>query len=64
MRMEVREQSKVVELWLTRQEKDDAAFREALKPLCQQYKVQNCLPTYFNFSCNLLIDIQMLSVIK
>lgn len=47
MRMEVREQSKVVELWLTRQEKDDAAFREALKPLCQQYKVQNYLVAVF-----------------
>ena len=32
MRMEVREQNKIVELWLTREEKEDAAFRESLKP--------------------------------
>ena len=40
MRMEVREQNKIVELWLTREEKEDAAFRESLKPLYQQYKAQ------------------------
>ena len=43
MRMEVREQNKIVELWLTREEKEDAAFRESLKPLYQQYKAQNYL---------------------
>ena len=32
LRMEVREQNKIVELWLTREERDDAAFRESLKP--------------------------------
>ena len=41
MRMEVREQNKIVELWLTREERDDATFRESLKPLYQQYKAQN-----------------------
>ena len=30
MRMEIREQSKIVELWLTREERDDPAFRESL----------------------------------
>ena len=39
--MEVREQSKIVELWLTRAERDDPAFRESLKPNYQQYKAQN-----------------------
>ena len=43
MRMEVREQNKIVELWLTREERDDATFRESLKPLYQQYKAQNYL---------------------
>ena len=33
MRMEVREQSKIVELWLTREKRDDPAFRESLKPI-------------------------------
>ena len=46
MRMEVREQNKIVELWLTREEKEDAAFRES-KPLYQQYKAQNYLVAVF-----------------
>ena len=41
--MEVREQSKIVELWLTREEKDDPAFRESLRPLYQKYKNQKYL---------------------
>ena len=41
--MEIREQSKIVELWLTREERDDSAFRESLKPIYQQYKDQNYL---------------------
>lgn len=47
MRMEVREQSKIVELWLTRAERDDPAFRESLKPIYQQYKAQNYLVAVF-----------------
>lgn len=47
MRMEVSEQNKIVELWLTREEKDNAAFRESLKPLYQQYKAQNYLVAVF-----------------
>ena len=41
--MEIREQSRTVELWLTREEKNDPAFREGLKPLYQKYKEQNYL---------------------
>ena len=43
MRMEVREQNKIVELWLTREERDDATFRESLKPLYHQFKAQTYL---------------------
>ena len=45
--MEVREQDKIVELWLTRAEKDNPAFRDSLKPLCQQYKEQNYLVSMY-----------------
>ena len=45
--MEIREQSKIVELWLTREERDDSAFREWLKPIYQQYKDQNYLVAVF-----------------
>ena len=47
MRMEVKDDSKIVELWLTREEKEDAVFRESLKPLYQQYKAQNYLVAVF-----------------
>ena len=39
MRMEIMEHSRRVELWLTREEGDDPALREALRPMyrhCQE----------------------------
>ena len=45
--MEIREQNKIVELWFTREERDDSAFRESLKPIYQQYKDQNYLVAVF-----------------
>ena len=45
--MEIREQNKIVELLLTREERDDSAFRESLKPIYQQYKDQNYLVAVF-----------------
>ena len=47
MRMEIRDESKIVELWLTREEKDDLAFWESLKPICQEYKEQKYLVAVF-----------------
>ena len=47
MRMEVREQSKIVELWLTKAEKNDPAFRELLKPIYQRYRDQKYLVAVF-----------------
>ena len=45
--MEIRDESKIVELWLTREERDDPAFRESLKPIYQQYKDENYLVAVF-----------------
>ena len=45
--MEVREQSRIVELWLTREERDNPAFRESLRPICQQYRDQKYLVAVF-----------------
>ena len=47
MRMEVKEESKVVELWLTRDETNDKQFLESLKPLYRQYKAQNYMVAVF-----------------
>ena len=45
--MEISEESKIVELWLTREEKDDLAFWESLKPIYQEYKEQKYLVAVF-----------------
>ena len=47
LRMEIRDESKIVELWLTREEKDDPALRESLKPMYQKYKEQKYLVAVF-----------------
>ena len=47
MRMEIRDESKIVEFWLTREERDDPAFRESLKPMYQKYKEQKYLVAVF-----------------
>lgn len=47
MRMDVKEHSKVVELWLTRDETNDQQFLESLKPLYRQYKAQNYMVAVF-----------------
>ena len=47
LQMNVNENSKIVELWLTRAEKEDAAMPESLKPIYQKYKEQKYLVTVF-----------------
>ena len=47
LQMMVQKEQRIVELWLTRAEKDDPAFQPALKPLFQQYKAQNYLVAVF-----------------
>lgn len=45
--MEVREQSRTVELWLTQEEKNDPVFREGLKPIYEKYRAQKYLVAVF-----------------
>ena len=47
MHMVVKEQSKIVELWLTKEEKNDPALRKSLKPIYQQYKDRKYLVAVF-----------------
>lgn len=47
MQMNVNEKSKIVALWLTRAEKEDAALQESLKPIYRQYKEQKYLVAVF-----------------
>lgn len=47
LQMTINENSKIVDLWLTRAEKADAAVQEALKPIYQKYKEQKYLVAVF-----------------
>lgn len=40
MEINVRDDRKIVEVWLTNEEKQDQAIKESLKPLYQQYKAK------------------------
>ena len=43
----VRDDSRMVEVWLTREENEDGQLRESLKPLYQRYKAQKYLVSVF-----------------
>ena len=47
MEVNVRDSSKIVEVWLTREEKQDVNLRERLKPLYQEYKAKEFLVAVF-----------------
>ena len=47
LEINVRDNSKIVEVWLTREEKQDADLRERLKPLYQEYKARKFLVAVF-----------------
>ena len=40
MEIHVRDDRKIAEVWLTKEEQQDQAVRETLKPLYQQYRVK------------------------
>lgn len=47
MEIHVRDGSKLVEVWLTKTEEQDAELRERLKPLYQEYKAKSYLVAVF-----------------
>lgn len=47
MEMKVREDQKIVEIWLTNAEKADPVLREGLKESCAKYKAENYLVAVF-----------------
>ena len=47
MEVNVRDSSKIVEVWLTSEEKQDANLRERLKPLYQEFKAKKFLVAVF-----------------
>ena len=47
MQIHINEDSHLLEIWLTRQEKDDAALRASLSPVLSEYKSQKYLPVFF-----------------
>nr|WP_325223402.1 hypothetical protein [uncultured Oscillibacter sp.] len=47
MEFHVRNESRIVEIWLTRTEGENAQLREKLKPLYQEYQAKNYLVAVF-----------------
>lgn len=47
MEVTVKKESKIVEVWLTKAERDDVAFRESLKPMYKKYQEQKYLVAEF-----------------
>lgn len=47
MHMEVQDERKIVEIWLTNQEQQDPAVQEALKPLYREYRERKYLVAVF-----------------
>lgn len=47
MEFRVRNDSRIVEIWLTRAESENAGLREKLKPLYQEYQAKNYLVAVF-----------------
>lgn len=47
LEINVRDDIKVVEVWLTQEEKQDATLRKQLKPLYREYKGKNYLVAVF-----------------
>ncbi len=47
MQIHINEASHMLEVWLTGQEKNDAALRASLAPILSEYKAQKYLPVFF-----------------
>lgn len=47
MELNVQDDKKLVEVWLTNQERDNLALRERLRPLCKRYKNEGYLVAVF-----------------
>ena len=47
MEINVRSESEIVEIWLTREEAEDTQLREQLKPLYRKYKEQGYLTVVY-----------------
>lgn len=47
MEINVRDSNQIVEVWLTREEKQDINLRERLRPLYQKYKAKKFLVAVF-----------------
>ena len=57
MQMSVKENRKTVEIWVTRQEWDDPAFRESLEPIYKKYRDQKYLVVVFLSGDEALYDL-------
>ena len=47
VQIHINDNSHMLEIWLTRQEKDDATLRASLAPVLSEYKARKYLPVFF-----------------
>ena len=57
MEINVNDETKIVEIWLTKAEQEDAGLREQLKPLYQKYKAKKYMVAQFESGDQDLEDI-------
>lgn len=56
MELKIDPGKKLVEIWLTKAEREDAALQAKLKPLYKKYKFQGCLVAVFSSGTQDLAD--------
>ena len=56
MEIDILDDRKLVEIWLTNSEKDDEQVNEQLKPLCKEYKEKKYLVVVFKSGTRNLAD--------
>ena len=47
MQLHVNESARLVEIWLDKRERQDAALRDELAPVLKEYRAQKYLPVFF-----------------
>ena len=57
MEINVNDDTKIVEIWLTKSEREDAGLRERLKPLYKEYKAKKYMVAQFESGDQELEDI-------
>ena len=56
MEININREAGIAEIWLTKAERDDKAFRETLKPLYEKFRAEKLLPAVYLSGDDDLLD--------